>query len=581
MNNNWDLSLIFKSDDLWEKEYEKYLKEIEKIKNYKGKITESLEAFKNFTSLKETLSQNVVKIYMYAHLNHDVDTRVSKYKEYYIKAEKLYNLFNEYGSYIENEEQENQEKILEYLKDAELSYLKHYYEEMFKQKEHLLSEKEEEILAKLNGIMQAPHNVFTALDDTDISFDDVDGEKLNGENYIVFLESKDRQKREKAYKNLYSKYTEFGNTYAQTLSSNVMVQNTCAKIRKYESARAASIKKNSIDPKVYDKLVGIVNNNLGRLHDYLSFRKQVLGLEKLNMYDIYVSLAKEKEFSFTIEEAKEIMFEALKPLGEEYLSIVKKCFDERWIDFVPNDGKRGGAYSSGGFDVRPYILMTFNGNMGSVYTLAHEIGHSIHTYYSSQNPYIYSSYTMFLAEIASTTNENLLTQYFLDKYKDDKEALIYILNEYLDGFRGTVYRQTQFAEFEDKIHVLESENTSLTKEKLNEVYADINSKYYGKDVITDEYISIEWARIPHFYYNFYVYQYATGFCIATYFAKSIKEGRENAVEKYINYLKSGSSKNTLEILKEAGVDVLNTNVLEDAFEEFSEKLELLKEVYNK
>lgn len=576
---NWDLSLIYKTDEMWEAEYDKYLKEIEKIKEYKGKIVKDLETFKSFIALRENLSENIKRIYMYAHLNHDVDTRVSKYKEYYIKAEKLYNQFNEFGSYILNEEQKNEEKILEYLKDESISYYKQYYTQLFETKEHILSEKEEDILAKLNGIMQAPHNIFTALDDTDISFDDVDGEKLNGENFTVFLESKDRSKREKAYKNLYSKYIEFSTTYAQILSSNVMCNNINAKIRKYKSARHSSIQRNFINPKIYDKLIDTVNKNLYRLHDYLKLRKEVLGLEKLNMYDIYVSLAKEKEFKFSIEEAKDIMFKALKPLGEEYLSIVKKCFDEKWIDFVPNDGKRGGAYSSGGYDVRPYILMSFNENMSSVYTLAHEIGHSIHTYYSSKNPSIYSSYTMFLAEIASTTNENLLTQYFLEKYKDDKEAIIYILNEYLDGFRGTVYRQTQFAEFEDKIHIMENENVSLTNQKLNEIYADINSKYYGADVVTDKYISVEWARIPHFYYDFYVYQYATGFCIATYFAKSIKEGKNGSVQRYINYLKSGSSKNSLEILKEAGVDVLNLNVLEDAFEEFSEKLELLKRAY--
>lgn len=576
-NNKWDLTYIFKTDELWNESFDEAKELIKDIKKYEGKITKSLEGFKEFLKEKEIIDLKVEKLYMYAHLNHDADTSVSKYQEMFSKIQSLYAKYYEYCSFIVTEMKDNKDKIEEYLKDDELKEYRQHFKEVFLRFSHVLSEKEEKILASFSEISQAPYNIFTSLNDTDITFKDVMGEDLNDKNFTVFLESKDREKRRIAYENLYEGYKQFSNTYANILSTNVKMNNLNAKLLKYDSARQQSMLQDNIDEKVYDNLVETVNKNLYRLHEYMEYRKNILGLDKLNMYDLYVSTAKNFDVSYTIEEAKEIMFEALKPLGQDYLNILKKCFDEHWIDFTVNDNKMGGAYSSGGYETKPYILMTWKDNLSSLFTLAHEIGHSIHSYYSRHNQtYINSSYKLFLAEIASTTNENLLTNYLLEKYKDNKEALICILNDHLDGYKGTVFRQTQFAEFEQEIHKLDKNGEALTAKRLCDSYKKINEKYYGNNVITDDMISYEWARIPHFYYFFYVYQYATGFSCAVYFANSILNGGKEAVERYINYLKAGCSKFPLEILKDAGVDILNGTVINKALEEFSNKLEVLK-----
>ena len=574
---NRDLTYIFKNDEEWQKNYEKGLLLVDEVKKYEGRLTESKKTFKEHLKEEEDIDIFVENLYMYAHLNRDVDTSQEKYQDMFSKIQKLLAKYRQNSSYVITEYIENRDKIEEYLKDEDLKEYKHIFEKIFSKAEHTLSEKEERIIASFSEIMDAPDNIFTALNETDITFADVDGEKLNNTNFTVFLESKDREKRKKAYTNLYEGYKQYINTYANILATNVKVYNLDAKLRKYASARQAALSENFIDERVYDNLIDTINSKLPLLHKYMEYRKNILGLSKLEMYDIYVSTAKNFEISYTIEEAKEIIFEALKPLGKDYEKILHKCFDEHWIDFTVNDNKVGGAYSSGGYKTKPYILMSWKNNLDSLYTLAHEIGHSVHSYYSrhAQN-YFYSSYVLFLAEIASTTNENLLTHYLLEKYKDNKEALIYILNNHLDGYRGTVFRQTQFAEFENEIYKLDAQGKPLTANRLCKLYKEINEKYYGPNVNTDDKISYEWARIPHFYYDFYVYQYATGFSCAVYFANSIINGGQEAVDKYINYLKAGCSKYPLDILKDAGLDILGGTVVNSALDEFARKLEVLK-----
>lgn len=575
----WDLTYIYENDSLIENDYNLSLSMLDNIKTYEGKITKNIQTFKKFLKDFENLSTLISKIYVYSHLKHDKDTTNSVYQEMYSKAVSLLNSKNEALSYVTTEYLENSSKIIEYLNsDKELEIFKHYFDELFLLKDHTLSKSDEKLVSNLGEILYSGYETYNTLCNADMSFPDVDGEKIGNENFTSKLGYiKDREKRRKIYETYYNEYHKYGNTFAKTLSTNVKVNNILARIKKYDSARHASMGDNFIEKNIYDNLIEVVNNNLEKLHEYMSYKAKVLGYDKLYMYDMYISISKSINLKFSVEEGKKLVLEALKPLGKEYLSIVQKCYDENWIDFMPNKGKVSGAYSSGSYTTRPHILMSWQNNIDSVYTLAHEIGHSIHSYYTRHTqPYVYGEYTTFLAEIASTTNENLLTQYLLEKYKDDKEVTNYILNKYLDGFRATVFRQTQFAEFEDLIHNLEQSKEVLTKDRLCKEYFEINKKYYGKDVVTDNFISVEWARIPHFYYNFYVYQYATGFSCAVAFAKDILENKEVAVERYINYLKSGSSANSIEILKRAGLDVRKSEVFEKALKEFSDKLELLK-----
>lgn len=576
-NTKWDLTYIFENDDKWNDSFVKATKMIDEIEKYENRIAESVDTFRKFLKEKEEIELFLENLYMYAHLSYDVDTSVSKYQEMFSKIQGLYSKYAQKSSYINTEYIKSCDKITEFLKEDDLVQYTQYFDEIFKKSKHILSEKEEKMLSNFSEIFDAPYNTFTSLNESDITFKDVLGKKLTDTNYTVFLESKDRKEREIAYTNLYEGYKQFSNTYARILETNVKLNNLNAKLRNYTSARNASLETNFIDEKVYDNLVDIVNKNLYRLHEYIAYRKKKLNLDKLRMYDVYVPITNDFDISYTVDEAKDIILEALKPLGEEYIGIVKKCFEERWIDFEPNDNKVGGAYSSGGHNTHPYILMTWNNNLSSLFTLAHEIGHSVHSYYSrhTQN-YTYSSYTLFLAEIASTTNENLLTNYLLEKYKDNKKAIEYILNDHLDGYRGTVFRQTQFAEFEQEIHKLDGNGVPLTSDKLTSLYKEINTKYYGDNIEQDDLISYEWARIPHFYYNFYVYQYATGFSCAVYFANSILTQGEKARDKYINYLKAGCSKYPLEILADAGIDFLRGDIVNKALEEFSRKFSLLK-----
>ncbi|WP_064590429.1 oligoendopeptidase F [Streptobacillus moniliformis] len=585
INKTWDLTTIFENDASWEKEFEKLYSEIESISKFEETMIDDVNTLADTLDLDDKLNQRIMLLYTYAHLKGDEDTGNSKYQEYNAKIMKMYSDYDARSTFIRIKLLElSEEKVEEYFSHERLVERKFEMEKLFKTKKHQLSQKEEELLANMAQITGVSSKAFSMLNNADITFEEIEnskGEKLslNHARYGMYMESSDRKLRENAYNSMYKTYKGLKNTFATTLEGQVLAHTTNAKLRNYSSARNAAVLSNFIDEGVYDSLLSAVNDKISTLHKYVEFRKEQLGFEELKMYDMYTPLLKEVELNFTYEEAKEIIIEALQVLGQDYVKLIKKAFDERWIDYAENEGKRSGAYSSGTYGTNPFILISWRGTLDNLFTLIHELGHSIHSYYTrNYQPYIYGHYTIFLAEVASITNELILNDFLIKKYEDNPVIKAYIINHYLDKVKGTVFRQTQFAEFEYEIHRSVEEGQPLTAEYLSNLYENLNKKYYGEAITYDDNIRYEWARIPHFYYNFYVYQYATGMSAASAFAKKILTEGRPAVEKYINYLKSGASDYSLNILKNAGVD-MNTNApVYACLETFQEKLEELQKV---
>ena len=580
LSQTWDLTSIFKNDEEWEKEFKKLSVEIEEILKYENIMVENIDNLKATLKLDEDLSKRMDKLYTYAHLKGDEDSTNSKYQEYNNRALSLYSRWATNATFEELKLLElSEEKLNEYFNDEEISFFKFYISNLLNKKKHKLTQKEEELLANLMEIMAIPHKTFSMLNEADLKFDDVMNSKgevlpLNHARYISYLESTDRILRENAFRSTYRAYGNFKNSFASTLQGQVLIHTIGAKLKNYPSARNAALSSNFIDESVYDALIEAVNSKLYLLHKYMEIRKNILKLDEMHQYDIHTSLIENVELSFTFEEARGIILDALSVMGEEYVSILKKAFDERWIDYAENVGKRSGAYSGGTYGTNPFILISWRGTIDNLFTLAHELGHSLHSYYTRNNqPYLYGHYTIFLAEVASITNELLLSNYLMKKYSNDDKIKAYIVNHDLDKIKSTLYRQTQFAEFENEIHKLVEQGGALTADILSNLYFDINKKYYGEYITYDEEIKYEWARIPHFYYNFYVYQYATGISAASAFAKKILTEGRPAVEKYINYLKSGSSDYSLEILKKAGVDMSTNKPVLDCLDIFEKQLQ--------
>src|SRR5690625_2206477 len=415
------------------------------------------------------------------------------------------------------------------------------------------------------------------LNNADLKFPAIKDEKGNEVDvthgrYVGFLESKDRRVRHDAFKAMYETYGQFKHTFATTLTSQVKKDNFYATVRNYESARQAALSQNNIPEQVYDNLVTAINEKLPVLHRYVALRKKVLGLDEMNMYDMYVPLIKDVDMKVSYDEAKEHVLNSIKPLGAAYVNIAKEGFTNRWIDVMENKGKRSGAYSSGAYGTDPYILLNWQNKVNDMFTLTHELGHSVHSYYTRKHqPFRYGNYSIFVAEVASTANEALLNDYMIN-HLDDAQEKLYLLNYFLDGFRATVFRQTMFAEFEHDIHQRIQQGEGLTAESLTDIYYDLNKKYYGDAVTHDEEIGLEWARIPHFYYNYYVYQYATGYAAATALSRKIIDGDEQAVARYIDFLKAGSSDYPIEVLKTAGVDMTSKQPIIEALDVFEQKL---------
>ena len=575
----WDLSTIFPTDEAFEEELAQVSEEVKKAAGLAGHLLDSADSLLTTTEVQLDLMRRIEKLHSYAHMKNDQDTRVAKYQEYQAKGMTLYSDFGQSFAFYEPEfmaitEEQYQAFLAE---QPALQQYQHYFDKLLKKKAHILTQREEELLAGAGEIFGAAGETFAILDNADIVFPmvhDEDGNEvqLSHGNYITLVESKNREVRKEAYEALYSVYEQYQHTYAKTLQTNVKVHNYNAKVRKFSSAREAALSADFIPESVYDSLVSAVNKHLPLLQRYIALRAKILGISDLKMYDMYTPLS-ETDYKFTYEEALAKSEEVLAILGEDYLSRVKTAFSERWIDVHENQGKRSGAYSGGSYDTNAFMLLNWQDTLDNLFTLVHETGHSMHSSYTRETqPYVYGDYSIFLAEIASTTNENILTEKLLEEVEDDATRFA-ILNHFLDGFRGTVFRQTQFAEFEHAIHKADQEGQVLTSEFLNELYADLNEKYYGLKKEDNPQIQYEWARIPHFYYDYYVFQYSTGFAAASALAEKIVHGSQEDKDKYLDYLKAGNSDYPLNVIKKAGVDMEKEDYLNAAFAVFERRLD--------
>jgi oligoendopeptidase F len=586
VEETWKLEDIFASDEEWEQEFQAVKNMIPGIKEYEGKLGEGAETLYKALQFQDKLLERIGKLYTYSHMRYDQDTTNSFYQGLDSRMKNLYSQAASQLAFIVPEILSLEEsKVAGFLNEnPKLKLYEQAIAEINLQRPHVLSAEQEALLAEAGEVMDASSNTFGMLNNADLEFPSIKDEQgkeveITHGRYIRFLESEDERVRRDAFKAVYKTYGNFKNTFSSTLSGNVKKDNFNAKIRNYESARHAALSANNIPESVYDNLVNTVNENLPLLQRYLKLRKKVLGLNELHMYDLFTPLVKDAKMEIKFNEAKEYILKGLAPLGEEYAKILQEGFENRWVDVPENKGKRSGAYSSGAYGTHPYILMNWQDNVNDLFTLAHEFGHSVHSYYTRKSqPYPYGNYSIFVAEVASTCNEALLNDYLL-KTIDDEQKRIYLLTHYLEGFRGTVFRQTMFAEFEHLIHQKAQNNEALTADLLTKEYYALNKKYFGEeDIVIDEEIGLEWARIPHFYYNYYVYQYATGFSAATALCKQILEEGEPAVKRYINFLSAGSSDYPIEVLKKAGVDMTSADPIKDACKVFEEKLTELEQL---
>lgn len=575
----WDLSRVFENDQEWEKEYQQVTNEIKNISKYKQTLTKSgKDLYEGITAIL-AIERRLEKVYVYATMSSDVDTKNNHYLGFVAKAQSLANQMAAATSFVDPEILSIPEKTLaKFMQDEpRLENYRHRLEQIIQKRPHTLPANEEKIIAAAGDAMGTSANTFNVLTNSDMEFGYVQDEngdmiQLSDGLYSLLIQSQDREVRKNAFDVMYASYGQFENSLASTLSGEVKAHNFNARVHKYNSAREAALSENGVPTAVYDTLIKEVNSHLDLLHRYVALRKKILGLKDLQMYDMYVPLTGEPVLSYNFNEAKEEARKALAPLGEDYLKHVDYIFNNRVIDVVESQNKVTGAYSGGAYDTDPYELLNWEDNLDSLYTLVHETGHSVHSWYTrNTQPYVYGDYPIFVAEIASTTNENILTEYFLDNITDLRTRA-FVLNHYLDSFKGTLFRQTQFAEFEQFIHEADAQGQPLIADVLDEFYGKLNQRYYGDSVKPGGEIAKEWARIPHFYYNFYVYQYATGFAAATALANKVVHGTEQERDAYINFLKSGSSDYPTEIMKRAGVDMTKADYLRDAFDTFEKRL---------
>ena len=581
----WKIDKMYSTKESIEKDIEKLKEYISNLKEYKGKLAISKENLFKCINTSEKASRLLQNLYVFTHMKQHEDTRINENQAMATKTEMLSTELSMATSYIVPEIIAiDDKKLEEYLKCEELSFYDKYIKDILREKPHTLSEREEEILAATADLSSTPENIYDMFSFADLEFPEVEDEdgnkvKLTHSNYSLFIKSKNNKVRKDAFEAMYSVYDKYKNTFASMLSGGIKSEIFYAKMRKYECALQASLFQDDISVDVYNNLILAVDENLDALNKYADIKKKFLGLEDIHMYDLYVPLTDKFDMKIPYEKAKEIILNALKPLGEEYLSIIQKAFDEGWIDVYENNGKQGGAYSWGSYDSHPYILMSYKDDLNSLFTLIHELGHSLHSYYSKKTqPYIYSGYKIFVAEVASTLNELLLINYLLEN-SNSKEERVYLLNYYLEQFRTTVYRQTMFAEFEKITHESVENGNPLTAQDFNDIYLKLNQKYYGKSCIVDEDIALEWARIPHFYSNFYVYKYATGFSAASALSQQILNEGQVAVDRYIEFLKSGGSEYPLKQLKSAGVDMEKKESVDKALEVFRDLVEKLEKEY--
>lgn len=578
----WDTSSIYTDDEGFYKDIEEVKNLVARLKEFKGKLTSDLETFKEYLKLNEEFERKMEKAYVYSSLRNDEDTTVSKYQEMSQVAENTYVYAASELSFISPEILSTDEKVINsYLEDEEISYLKHYFEDMFRAKDHVLDEKSEAILAAFGKLKNNPQNTYMIFNNADLSFPSVkkDGEeiKITNANFVTLQEDSNRDFRREVYEKYYETYRQYSNTLASTIDGEFTAHNVEAKLRGYKSAREMSLSANNIPEEIYDNLLEVIHDNADIHRDYTTLRKEYLGVDDLGFHDIYVPLVEDYDRQIEFDEAKEIVLEAIKPLGEEYVKVAREGFEKRWFDVMPNEGKRSGAYSSGSYDTQPFILLNHTNSINDLFTIVHELGHSMHSYYTRrEQPYYYGSYSIFLAEIASTTNELLLLDYMLEHSQSEAETK-YLLNYFVNQFKSTVFRQTMFAEFEHKVNKLVENAEPIPAERLHAIYKELNEDLFGKDIEVDDYIAAEWARIPHFYMFYYVFQYATGFMSAVALSQKILHGTDADREAYLGFLKAGESEYPIEVLKKAGVDMTNKEAMESAMDVARKAMKDLRE----
>lgn len=581
----WKLEDIFSSESEWEKALSEAMSLADEIAGFAGKVGESADTLYKVLETYEKCCLKIHLVYGYAFKMRDVDTTSTYAQTLYSKVMSADVEVSEKIAFMEPEiiavDEETMNKF--YTEKPELNKYKIFITEVRRGKEHSLSPELEKLLAGANELADLPYEVFATLGNADLKFPEITNEKgekvqITNGRFVPLEESKDRSVRKEVFEKFYETFGNFKNTSASLYAGQVKQLMFYARARKYSSTLEAAVDGNNVSPEVYKNLVEAVNDNLDKMHRYVRLRKKLLELDELHMYDIYVPIVKDYDAKYTIEEAKELVLKAVEPLGTNYVNLIRKAFAERWIDVVENEGKRNGAYSSGVYGVHPYVLLNFNGTLDNVFTLAHEMGHAMHSYFSNEaQNYLDSRYKIFVAEVASTTNEVLLMEYMLKNAKDNKERA-YLLNHYMDSFKGTVFRQTMFAEFEKTSNEMAESGEPLTHENLTKLYLDLNKKYYGEAMISDDLIGYEWMRIPHFYYNFYVYQYATGFSAAVAIANRVLKEGETAVNDYMKFLQSGCTKDPVSLLRIAGVDMATKEPINSALQVFERVIEEMEEL---
>ncbi|MBQ9157406.1 MAG: oligoendopeptidase F [Eubacterium sp.] len=582
---HWHIEDLCESDQVWEEEYQQLDSRISDLSSYEGRLGESPEIFLEYMNLKEELLKKFETLYVYANQRYHEDTGNSFYQGLAARAQMLSVKISSAAVFEEPELLAiGKDKIDAWISgDERMKLYERMFYELFRQQEHILGKEMEAVLTDVADLSGDIGNIYSMFNNADVRFPsikDEEGEEtpVSHGRYTLLLESRDREVRKAAFASMYSQYDQFKNTLAATYSANLKSSAFFARVRHYDSALAMSLDGGEIPVSVYDSLIDTVHDHLNLMHRYVSLRKRALGLSELHMYDLYVSMAESVKMKIPFEEAKDIVKKALAPLGEDYGRVLAGGMDGGWIDVYENEGKRSGAYSWGAYGTHPFVLLNYQDNLNNVFTLAHEMGHSMHSWYSDKNqPYIYAGYRIFVAEVASTVNEAILMEYLL-KHTDDRQEKIFLINYFLEQFKGTLYRQTMFAEFEKITHEMAGKKEPLTAEVLNDIYYKLNQQYFGDDIVIDPEIALEWARIPHFYTPFYVYQYATGYSAAIAISRKILSGDKEALEGYFAFLSGGSSMNPIDLLRLVGVDMTRKEPVEDALTLFAELLNQMEEL---
>ena len=589
IRDTWKIEDIYSTDDKWRKTKKKVSERAEKISSYKGKITESAENLREFLEFGSEISKEVSRLYSYASMRSDVDTRVTDYLAMKQEMGQMVTRLQSLSAFSEPEIlAAGQEKIEGFINEEEaLEKYRMYLTDLFRKQKHRLSENEEKIMAEASMMMQSPYSIYSIFTNAELPWPEVelsDGEKatLNQSGYSKHRAIDNREDREKVFDSFFSKLKDFERTIAEQLYSSTKVHVFNMRTRNYDNTLQAALDNYNIPTEVYYSLIDNVNKNLSYFHRYLKIKQRMLGVDTLKYIDLYAPVVQGVDLEYNINEGKELVLDAMKPLGNDYVSVLKTSFDERWIDVYPTPGKRSGAYSNGSvYDVHPYVLLNYNDQYEDVSTLAHEMGHALHSYYSNTNqPYAMADYSIFVAEVASTFNEVLLMDKMLKEIKDDDTRLS-LLMSYLDGFKGTLFRQTQFAEFELAIHEKVEKGEPLTSDVLNELYGNILKKYYGHDkgvTHIDDLFKSEWAYIPHFYYNYYVYQYATSYTASIALGEKVLNEEPGSVDKYLSFLSSGSSDYPINLLKKAGVDMTSREPFTKAMQAMDRVMDEIEEI---